>query len=333
MSQDLIARLDDRLRDRRESFDRIPVIDLAPLLDGSDKMAVARAIRWALSNAGFMQVRNHGIPQAMVEDLFDVTRRFFDLPGSDKMALHLGKSGPAMRGYTGPFDRATDPGRIRDLTEGFDIGPERAALEGPFFGPNQWPLGFARFRRLMMACHDRMVTLSRQVLGGIALSLDLPETFFEPMMQDPIRILRLLHAPPQHGHADRDTAFTGAQVDLGNLAIRTHEGAGSLQVMNRDGQWIEATPMRGALLINIGDLMQRLTNDLYLANLHRIAGLQGQESHAIRFFIDADADAVIAPLPACLSQANPPRHPPVTCGAHRLGHCAARHAHLQEPAA
>ena len=136
MSKDLIARLDDKLRDTRENFAAIPVIDVAPLLDGSDKQGVARQIRWALSSAGFMYVKNHGISQGFVDEVFDVTRRFFALPMERKMALHVSKSDVALRGYTEPFGENTDPGKTRDLKECFDIGPERTALEGPFFGPN-----------------------------------------------------------------------------------------------------------------------------------------------------------------------------------------------------
>jgi isopenicillin N synthase-like dioxygenase len=89
MSEDLIDRLGDKLRDTRENFDAIPVIDVAPLLDSSDKHAVAKQIRWALSNAGFMYVKNHGIAQSFVDDVFDVTRRFFDLPMAENMLRHV----------------------------------------------------------------------------------------------------------------------------------------------------------------------------------------------------------------------------------------------------
>src|SRR5690606_7469652 len=149
MSKDLVARLDDKLRAKRESFDRIPVVDVAPLLDGSGKQEAARQIRWALSNAGFMYVKNHGIAQGFVDEVFDATRRFFDLPIGRKMALHVSNSGVALRGYIEPSGENTDPGKTRDLKECLDIGPERAALEGPFFGPNQWPADFPEFRRLV----------------------------------------------------------------------------------------------------------------------------------------------------------------------------------------
>ena len=333
MSKDLIARLDDKLRDTRENFDRIPVIDVAPLLDGSDKMSVARQIRWALSNAGFMYVKNHGIEQSFVDEVFDITRAFFNLPMADKMALHVSKSDVALRGYIEAFGENTDPGKTRDLKECFDIGPERAALQGPFFGPNQWPAAMPDFQRLVYGYHEKMVTLSKQLLRGIALSLDLPETHFEAIMADPISIQRLLHYPPQNGIADKDIIGIGAHTDYGNLTILAQDDVGGLQVMNRDGNWVDGTPIRGAFVINIGDLIQKLTNDIYLANMHRVINTSGRERYSIPFFIDADFDAVIAPLPSCVSGANPQRYQPVTCGAHKFGRFVASYAHLQKPAA
>ena len=333
MSKDLVARLDDKLRARRESFDRLPVIDIAPLLDGSDKMGVARQIRWALSNTGFMYVKNHGIAQDFVDDVFGVTRRFFDLPMAEKMALHVGKSDVALRGYIEPFGENVDPTKSKDLKECFDLGPERATVEGPFFGPNPWPANFPEFRELVYGYHERMVDLSKKLLRGIALSLDLPETWFEPLMKDPISIQRLLHYPSQTGHVDENIIGIGAHTDYGNLTILAQDDVGGLQVMNRDGDWVEGTPVRGSFVINIGDLIQKLTNDIYLANMHRVINTSGRERYSIPFFIDADFDAVIAPLPSCVSEANPRRYEPVTCGAHKFGRFAASYAHLKKSAA
>lgn len=332
MTQDLVARLDDRLRARRESFDRIPVVDVAPLLDGSDKLGVARQIRWALSNTGFMYVKNHGIEQDFVDSVFDVTRRFFDLPMEEKMALHVSKSGVALRGYIEPFGENVDPTKTKDLKEIIDLGPERATVEGPFFGPNPWPASLPEFRELAYGYHTRMVDLSKKLLKGIALSLDLPETFFEALMKNPISIQRMLHYPSQSGHVGEDIIGIGAHTDYGNLTILAQDDVGGLQVMNRDGDWIEGTPIRGAFVINIGDLIQKLTNDVYLANMHRVINTSGRERYSIPFFIDADFDAVIAPLPSCVSESNPQKYQPVTCGAHKFGRFKASYAHLKEPA-
>ncbi|TIO32284.1 2-oxoglutarate and iron-dependent oxygenase domain-containing protein [Mesorhizobium sp.] len=328
MFKDIIAKLDDKLRAKRESFDKIPVVDIAALLDRSNERKVAKEIRWALSNAGFMYVKNHGIPQDFVDSAFDVSRRFFDLPMSQKMELHVSKSDVALRGYIEPFGENTNPGKTKDLKECFDFGPERSTLEGPFFGPNQWPSSLPELRELTYGYHQKMVDLAKKLLRGIALSLDLSESYFERLMRNPISIQRLLHYPPQSGYIGEEIIGIGAHTDYGNLTILAQDDVGGLQVMNRHGDWVEGVPIHGTFVINIGDLIQRLTNDVYLANLHRVVNSSGRERYSLPFFIDADFNAVIEPLPSCVTDSNPLRYKPVTCGEHKFGRFAASYAHL-----
>ncbi|WP_432284937.1 2-oxoglutarate and iron-dependent oxygenase domain-containing protein [Aminobacter sp. BA135] len=328
MSKDLVARLDDKLSAKRESFDKIPVVDIAPLLNGTNKQVVAREIRWALSNTGFMYVKNHSVPHDLIQSVFDVSRRFFDLSSSQKSSLHISNSDSAFRGYVEPFGENTDPGKTRDLKECFDFGPERSTWEGPFFGPNQWPSDWPEFRELTYRYYQEMVGLAKKLLQGIALSLGLAESYFEDLMRNPISIQRLLHYPPQSGNISEDMIGIGAHTDYGNLTILAQDDVGGLQVMNRDGDWVQGTPIQGTFIINVGDLLQRLTNGVYLANLHRVVNSSGRERYSIPFFIDADFDAIIEPLASCVTDSNPLRYRPVTCGEHKLGRFAASYAHL-----
>ena len=328
--KDQSARLDDRLRAKRERFDRIPVVDLAPLIDGSDPQGVAREIRWALANAGFMYVKNHGTNPDLVAGTFAQARAFFDLPEAEKMALHVSRSGTTLRGYIEPFGENTDPTRTKDLKEAYDIGPETPGRDTPFFGSNPWPDAgrLPDFARTVYAYHEAMKGLALEILGAIALSLDLDREYFGPRTTDPICIQRLLHYPPQTGAVDESIIGIGAHTDYGSLTVLAQDDVGGLQVMNRDGDWIEAPPIPGTFVINIGDLIQRLTNDVYLANLHRVVNVSGRERYSIPFFIDADYDAVFAPIPACTSADNPPRYDPVTCGAHKFGRFKDSYPHL-----
>lgn len=327
-----IAKLDDALRAERQSFDRIPIVDIAPLLDGSDPQKVAKDIRWAFANAGFMYVKNHNVAQETVDAAFDQTRAFFALPLAEKLKLHVGNSGTALRGYIEVFGENTDPTKTRDLKECFDIGPEGPPSATPFFGANQWPGQLPAFRDAVYGYHDAMKALSFQLLRGVALSLDLAPDYFEASMKAPISIQRLLHYPPQTGRIDESTMGIGAHTDYGNLTILAQDNVGGLQVMNREGKWIEGTPIPGTFVINIGDLIQKLTNDLYLANLHRVVNTSGRERYSIPFFIDADYDAVFAPLESCVNADNPARYEPVTCGAHKFGRFQASYPHLQQKA-
>ncbi|WP_120500601.1 isopenicillin N synthase family oxygenase [Roseovarius sp. EL26] len=328
MTQSALAQLDDSLRATRQSFDSIPVVDVAPLLDGRDKMKVAKEIRWALANAGFMYVKNHGVAAPTLEAAFAQTKKFFDLPLEEKMKLHVSKSGTALRGYIEMFGENTDPTKTKDLKECFDLGPETPGDTTPFFGANQWPESLPEFSTAIYDYHEEMKRLSGTLLRGIALSLDLEETFFEPKMQNPISIQRLLHYPPQTGKIDESVMGIGAHTDYGNLTILAQDDVGGLQVMNRDGDWVQGPPIPGCFVINIGDLVQRLTNDVYLANLHRVVNTSGRERYSIPFFIDADYDAEFAPIPSCVTADNPTKYEAVTCGKHKFGRFVKSFPHL-----
>lgn len=330
MSKELILQLDDKLSAKRESFDKIPVVDIAALLDGSDKTSVAKEMRWALSNAGFMYIKNHGVATQQVDAAFHAARRFFDLPLEEKEKLHISKSDVSMRGYIEIFGENTDPTKTRDLKECYDLGPERSGPVTPFFGPNLWPTeAYPEFQNVIYAYHDTMVSLAKSLLKGIALSLDLDEDYFVPKMQDPISILRLLHYPPQEGKVDESVIGTGAHTDYGNLTILAQDDVGGLQVMNREGQWVEAPYVSGTFVINIGDLIQRLTNDVYLANLHRVINTSGRERYSIPFFIDADFTAQFDPLENCITEENPRKYESIVCGEHKFDRFVKSFPHLQ----
>ncbi|MEX0303339.1 MAG: isopenicillin N synthase family dioxygenase [Leisingera sp.] len=328
-----IDRLQDRLRAQRVSFDKIPVIDISALNSGGSLFDVAKEIRWALTNVGFFYVKNHGVPKAVMSGAFDETRAFFDLPLEEKMDLHISKSGLALRGYIEIFGENTDPKKTKDLKECFDIGPECPGGSTPFFGPNLWPDTRPEFSKAVYGYHEEMKGLAQRLMRAIAVSLDLEADFFAPRMQNPITIQRLLHYPPQEGQIDESVMGIGAHTDYGSLTILAQDDVGGLQVMNRDGAWVEGPPIAGTYVINIGDLIQRLTNDLYLANLHRVVNASGRERYSIPFFIDADADAVFQPLENCVSTDNPARYQPVTCGAHKFSRFKDSFPHLKDKAA
>ncbi|PWE33856.1 isopenicillin N synthase family oxygenase [Maritimibacter sp. 55A14] len=329
MPDDPTGLLDDRLRAGRIALDRVPVIDLGPLRAGGDTAAMAAAIRHALTHIGFMYVRGHGVPREITRRAYAAARDFFALPEAERMALHITGSGAALHGYTERFGENNDPGRTIDLKEIFDLG--REAADGcirPFFGATPWPPALPGFRTAMMAHHDAMLGLGRDVMAAIALSLELPRDHFEPMMQEPISIQRVLHYPPQVAVRDDRMIGIGAHTDYGCLTVLSQDASGGLQVMNRDGRWIEAPPIPDTFVINIGDMMQRLTNDLYLANLHRVINVSGRARYSMPFFFDFDHDTEVAPIDACTGPGNPPRYAPVVCGRHKWARYAAAYPDL-----
>ena len=157
-------------------------------------------------------------------------------------------------------------------------------------------------------------TLSRRIAGAVALSLGLPEDHFADKLDRPIASLRLIHYPPQSGAIEADTIGCGAHRDYGFLTVLAQDEVGGLQLRNGAGEWIAAPPIPGAFVINVSELLERWTNGLYKATLHRVINTSGRDRYAMPFFLDTNYDAVIACLAVCQSPDHPPKYPPVVGG-------------------
>lgn len=311
---------------KRVPFSSVPVIDLGPLRRDDDpaaKRRTAQAIGRACEDVGFIYIANHGIPDAMIAGAFAEARRFFALPLAEKMKLHIGKSAN-YRGYFPLKEEKTDVTAMGDLKEGFDLmrelGPDDPDVRAgkPLHGPNQWPDGLPGFREAILAYYAAMEDLAKLLLRGMALSLDLDEHWFADKTRKPLAYLRLLHYPPQKGMIDEREIGCGAHSDYGCLTILAQDAVGGLQLRNSAGEWIEAPPIPGAFVINLGDQMARWTNERFQATPHRVINRSGRERYSIPFFFDPDYDAVVECLPTCQGPDNPPRHEPITGGEHLL---------------
>lgn len=300
-------------------FDRIPVVDLAPFLSGGDRRAAVAEVGRACREVGFLYVRNHGVPDDLIARVFAAATSYFALPLADKMGQHIKKS-PHHRGYFPLFEENTDPNLTADLKEGFDLamelGPDDPDVRKgtPLHGPNVWPGALPGFRDTCLAYHGAMTDLARTLLRAFALALDIDEFFFRDKVSKPLAQLRLLHYPPQTGHVESRTLGCGAHTDYGCLTILAQDGNGGLQLQNCRGDWIEAPPIPGTFVINVGDQMARWTNDIFPSTPHRVINTSGRERYSIPFFFDPNYDAHIACLPNCQGPERPVRYTPVLAG-------------------
>ncbi|WP_252109675.1 MULTISPECIES: 2-oxoglutarate and iron-dependent oxygenase domain-containing protein [unclassified Halomonas] len=308
---------------------QIPVIDLGPLLDRSDPMGVANAIGEACERTGFFYVHGHGIGPELIEQAFAMAAGFFARPFAEKDALNIVGSGLSLRGYTPLFGENVDPGKSRDLKESFDLGLDEAEVS-PFFGPNRMPARPEAFQAVFERYYAEMLALGHRLMGAIALSLGLAEDYFAPRQRRPVAIQRLLHYPCQAGTIEEEEIGIGAHTDYGLLTILAQDAVGGLQIRHRDGGWISAPPIEGAFVINIGDIVQTLTNDRYVSTLHRVVNTSGRQRYSLPFFFDLDYDAVVEVLPSCTSESAPPRYAPYSSGAHKFSRYAASYAHLRD---
>ena len=300
----------------------LPVIDLEPfrLGDGAARQAVAHQIADACTEVGFFFVTGHGVPVELVAETFAQSARFFDLPLDQKLGLSIARS-PVSRGYEPIGAQRLDENAAVDQKESFYIGVERYAddpLVGagtPNHGPNQWPVGLDGFRSTMEAYFAAMTQLAAEVASGLAVSLNVDADYFAPFTDNPMNILRLLRYPPE-GEAAAGAPGAGTHTDWGCLTILAQQDTPGLEVRDLDDRWTEATPVEGAFVVNIGDMMARWSNDRYRSTPHRVFNRSGRIRHSIAFFNDINYHAVVECLPGCSDAENPPKYPPILAGEH-----------------
>jgi len=287
----------------------LPVLDLdEPPED------FARELGESFRGFGFAMVTNHGIDPALIASGWELTRKFFALPEAKKRSYHQQGMGGA-RGYT-PFRTEIAKGATEhDLKEFWHVGrdlPEGHPFATSSMPPNIWPdrpEGFRDTFERLYAEFDRVGTV---ILSRIALDLDLPADWFDPAIADGNSVLRLLHYPPVAG-AEGGAIRAGAHEDINLITLLLGAEEAGLELLAKSGRWIEVAPPPGALVVNIGDMLQRLTNHVLPSTTHRVRNPAGERSahsrYSMPFFLHLRSDFAFATLPQCVSAENPDRYP------------------------
>jgi len=286
----------------------LPVLDLSLLDQGPDAAARFRdELRAATHDVGFFYLVGTGVTPELEARLNRVAREFFELPDADKLAIENVKS-PHFRGYTRVGGERTQ-GKV-DWREQIDVGPERAAIQTPgpdyerLTGPNLWPDAQPELREVVSEWHDRLTGIARKLLRAWALALGADEEYFDRHFGDPSTLIKIVRYPgkedptPQQG--------VGAHKDSGVLTLLWVEpGKGGLQVQ-RDGQWVDAPPVPGSFVVNIGELLEYATQGYLIATNHRVISPRYPDDRiSVPFFFNPALDArlPIIELPAELAAA------------------------------
>ena len=314
--------------------DAVPVIDLSPYYAGRQhgKAAVASSIAEACEQrVGFFKVVGHGVPQAMIDEAFATAGAFFTQPTSVKDRFRPARSASA-RGYhalaSKNLAKTLGYNNPADLREQFYIGPlsNRAAEfahipeAADVYADNIWPDTPASYRTVFTRYYQALESLGCSLMRIFALSLGMAETFFDDKIDRHFSTLPANHYPePEHDPLPNQIR-AGEHTDFGSLTILAiSDAAGGLQVRLRDGTWLDVTAERGQFIVNIGDMMQRWTNDRWLSNLHRVVNppaelRAGSRRISIGYFLHPNYDAEIACLPTCSGPGSPARYEPVRAG-------------------
>ena len=286
----------------------LPIIDMSALYDPAAtgrRAAVAVKIKRACEAHGFFYLVGHGIGRDTFEALEAVSRRFFALPEAAKAEIAMPRGGRAWRGWF-PVGGELTSGRP-DLKEGLYFGSELAAGDPrvraglPLHGPNLWPDALPELRYVVLSYMAAVAHAAAALLEGVSLSLGLPAGYFEETYtRDPTVLFRIFHYPAQSpaGPEWEGAWGVGEHTDYGLLTLLAQDRHGGLQVKSPDG-WIEAPPIEGALVCNIGDMLERLTGGRYRSTPHRVRNVSGEDRLSFPLFFDPAFDAPIRPLPLC----------------------------------
>lgn len=322
----------------------IPTIDL-------DEPAAASVGR-ACETVGFFQIVGHGVDEQVIDDAWSAARAFFDLPLPDRMAAAQARPDDAygylpmeaealqrsLHGDTVNAGYAPEGAAAPDLKQTFNVGPLPTTgvdLTDPIaawaFGATPWPTALPELERAMRAYFDAMDDLARRLLQLFAVALDVPADFFEPFVDRAPGALRALDYPDLgEGHRPLPGQLrAGAHTDYGTLTIlRQDDAPGGLEVLDpRTDAWTPVPARPGAFVVNLGDLMQRWTNDRWRSTLHRVVvpaqdsgpnRRQSNRRQSMAFFHNANVDARIEVIATCVEPGEQPRHEPVIAGPHLM---------------
>ncbi|KAI1297473.1 hypothetical protein F5Y03DRAFT_279686 [Xylaria venustula] len=312
----------------------IPVIDLEPMFSSelSERKKVSSAIRAAAVNNGFFYVKNHGISPEIITRCKEQVLNFMRQPLETKYRIRSHKYSRYFNGYLGRRKAQISPSETADVRESFtfryspELDPDhprdiseipaeiRPWIRGENFvwdGTKHLP----DFKRDCIAYWSGCLRLARNLVRMFALSLDLEEDYWDEKVTYP-GADGVFNYYPTRTEEEIQQRFVGlgSHTDLQLFTLLWQDSVGGLQVLTREGQWIKAPPIEGTLVVNIGDYMMRLCNDIYKSTVHRVTNESSQERVSMPFFFGLNFNCTEGVVPSCTSESNPAKYEPISCG-------------------
>ena len=296
----------------------VPPLSLAD--EARDAAAFAADLGASFERYGFAVVADHGIDADLIARGWALTKAFFDQPETVKRAFHVPGQGGA-RGYT-PFGIEIAKGATEnDLKEFWHVGRELPAGH-PYrqtMPDNLWPETPAGFRETFLTLYREFDRVGLRLLSAIARHLGLASDWFDKAVENGNSVMRLLHYPPVS--ADAPGVRAGAHEDINLITLLLGAEEAGLELLDRDGRWLPIRPPEGAMVVNVGDMLQRLTNHVLPSTTHRVVNpppeRRGTPRYSMPFFLHLAPDFLIETLPGCVNPDNPDRYPdPITADAY-----------------
>ncbi|KAL4732003.1 hypothetical protein ACLX1H_001006 [Fusarium chlamydosporum] len=310
---------------RTPTLDEMPIIDFSTI-DGdvTARKALAAKVKAAAENTGFFYISNHGIPNELIGEALQEVKNFFNQTPEEKDRVSFTRAGKFC-GYHGVGSTQINNNETRDKKETFsmrydtridlthdcvdDINSNFNSIDYVWDGTNH----LTNFRPVLTKFYQKRLMLARKLIRLFALALELPEDYFDSIITRPGADAVHIHYPGNDDTEDVDVGI-GSHTDIQCVTLLWQDMSGGLQVLSADDEWLDARPIEGTLVINIGDFLQRLSNNRFKSTVHRVYNRQKTSRYAMPFFLGFNPDAVCEVLPTCIDEDHPPLYEPISCG-------------------
>lgn len=304
-------------------YDAIPSLDLENFYRGGSETRgrFVKDLGDAFHNIGFVAIRNHFLEKGVQDELYSAIRKFFSLPDNVKMKYERPELA-GQRGYTGKGKEHAKGRNTGDLKEFFhvgqELGTERLTAEG--YPANVWPAEVPELKATAVKAYGSLEKTGAALLRAIALCLQLPEDFFDDKIEHGNSILRPIHYYPveKPEEVPADAVRAAEHGDINLITLLMGASAEGLQVLRKDGKWIPITALPDQLVVNVGDMLERLTNGVLKSTIHRVVNppphLMHTPRYSIPFFMHPRSEMSLAALPHCVSEARPKKWEDITAG-------------------
>lgn len=298
-------------------YNEIPSLDLADFLSGDDarRADFVQKLGNAFTNIGFVAIRNHGLTAQLTTRLYSSAQSFFSAPDEVKQQYERPDLN-GQRGYIGKGKETAKGFKVADLKEFYHVGQPEPEGDMP---ANVMPDEYPEFSENTLATYRTLENTGKILLRAIALYLNLPETYFDDKVRNGDSILRALHYFPLDPNTTPEGAVrAAAHGDINLITLLMGASADGLQVLRRDGQWISITALPDQIIVNVGDMLDRLTNHRLKSTIHQVVNppreKMGTSRYSIPFFMHPRADMNLASLPACVNGEYPKLYTDMTAG-------------------
>ncbi len=288
-----------------EAVRRVPELSLMSFVNGTnnDKVTFTNELFRGLKDYGFIVLVDHPVDHALTSRAYDLVHEFFHLPVETKKK-YVCKEGGGQRGYTAFGVEHARNSKFPDLKEFWHVGRETLVNEArfrQFFPENIWPGELPEFRDVMLKFFGGMDMTSNLILDSLGMALDVPQRYFRDMLQDGNSIIRAIHYPPLSPDAPKNAVRAAAHEDINLITVMVGATSAGLELLDRDGKWLPVMCNEKQLVIDSGDMLSRITNDVIPATTHRVVNpdVATDTRYSMPFFTHPNPDTILSCIPSC----------------------------------